>query len=121
MNLKDGSGGENENSILKDMLDFKSTAAREVLFHPVMKTYLDLKWRRVKRYFFFNFSCYVIFLIAYSLFLGNIFYRENKDVRIQVTDLIGLISDQIVFPDSDILSNSNAEVVFPGGAGTRFS
>ena len=73
--MKDGSGGENEISVLKDMLDFKSTAAREVLFHPVMKTYLDLKWRRVKRYFFFNFSCYVIFLIAYSMFLGNIFYR----------------------------------------------
>ena len=38
--MKDGSGGENEISVLKDMLDFKSTAAREVLFHPVMKTYL---------------------------------------------------------------------------------
>ena len=73
---QDGGGGENEISVLKDMLDFKeSTAAREVLFHPVMKTYLDLKWRTVKRYFFFNFSCYVIFLVAYSLFLGNIFYR----------------------------------------------
>ena len=46
--------------------------------------------------------------------------RENKDVRIQVTDLISLIGgggDQIIFPDSDILANSNAEVVFPGGAG----
>ena len=44
--------------------------------------------------------------------------RENKDVRIQVTDLISLIGgDQIIFPDSDILTNSNAEVVFPGGAG----
>ena len=58
------------------MLDFKSSsAAREVLFHPVMKTYLDLKWRSVKRYFFFNFACYFIFLVTYSLFLGNIFYR----------------------------------------------
>ena len=76
----------------------------------------------MKRYFFFNFCCYIIFLIAYSMFLGNIFYRENKDVRIQVTDLIGLISgvkDQIVFPDSEILSNSNGEVVFPGGAGKQ--
>ena len=74
---KDGGGGEKgEISVLKDMLDFKeSTAAREVLFHPVMKTYLDLKWRTVKRYFFFNFACYVIFLLTYSLFLGNIFYR----------------------------------------------
>ena len=46
--------------------------------------------------------------------------RENKDVRIQVTDLISLIGgDQIIFPDSDILANSNAEVVFPGGAGKK--
>ena len=70
---QDGGGGEKgEISVLKDMLDFKETAAREVLFHPVMKTYLDLKWRTVKRYFFFNFACYVIFLLTYSLFLGNI-------------------------------------------------
>ena len=35
-----------------------------------------------------------------------------------MTDLISLIGgDQIIFPDSDILANSNAEVVFPGGAG----
>ncbi len=101
--LMDGNGGENQIGILKDMLDFKqdSLAARELLFHPVMETYLELKWKKVRRFFFFNFATYLLFLIAYSLFLGNIFYRKTRQNFIKITDLIGIIggsNDQIVFP-----------------------
>ena len=67
------------------MLDFKDTDAREILVHPVMETYLDLKWKKVKIWFLINFATYVIYLVSYSLFLANIFYRKKRIKKIKIT------------------------------------
>jgi hypothetical protein len=91
------------------MLDFRDSDARELLFHPVMETYLELKWKKVRKFFFFNFASYLIFLIAYSLFLGNLFYRESTNKKIKITDLIGLIGgniDQANNPSKQLLNSS---------------
>lgn len=52
------------------MLSFREEA-RSVLMHPVIETFLDIKWRKIRKFFFLNFAVYLIFLITYSLLLGG--------------------------------------------------
>ena len=66
----------NQINIIKDMLDFKNTPARELLLHPVVQTFLEVKWRKIRKVFMVNFLVYALFLLSYSIYLANIFYRE---------------------------------------------
>ena len=62
--------------MIKDMLDFKNnSAAKYLLLHPVIQTFLELKWRRIKFIFIINFIIYLLFLMTYSLYLSNYYYR----------------------------------------------
>ena len=38
-------------SIIKDMISNQTPATRALLSHPVIETFLDLKWSNVKYYF----------------------------------------------------------------------
>jgi len=75
--------GNNDNQvdIIKDMLDFKETNAREILLHPVIQTFLDVKWKKIRVVFFLTFASYILFLMAYSSYLANIFYRQSTPKR----------------------------------------
>lgn len=92
-------GGQDTNQIdvIKDMLEFKNTPAKEVLKHPVMETFLDLKWRNIKNLVMINFAIYFIFLVSYSFFLGNMFYRRDKNRSLKLSDLT-VHNNRIVFP-----------------------
>lgn len=57
--------------VIKDMINFKSTATRALITHPVIQTFLTLKWRKRKKIFMLNFLIYLLFLIVYSCFLGK--------------------------------------------------
>ncbi len=81
--LLEGSNGY-QVDIIKDLLDFKDSAAKELLLHPVIQTFLEIKWRKIKKVFFVHFLFYVFFLASYSMYLANIFYRKNKRRRIKV-------------------------------------
>jgi hypothetical protein len=97
-----------QTSIIKDMIDFKTPTTRALLTHPVIETFLDIKWRRVKKYFLTNFLLYLSFLLTYSLFLGNIFYRQDDKSTfgsIKLSDLI-VEMDRVVFP-SEINFDTN--------------
>ena len=86
--------GNTDSAVIKDILSIKHKAAEKLLLHPVIETYIDLKWKRAKKYFFANFITYLVFLLAFSFFLANIFYRP---VHEQTT----LVIDNVVFPTSD--------------------
>ena len=73
--------------IIKDLLDFKNSPAKEVLMHPVIETFLEIKWRRISKIFLINFCLYLFFLVSYSMYLANIFYRKNKR-KIKITELV---------------------------------
>ncbi len=65
-----------QTDIIRDMINFKSPATRALLTHPVIETFLNVKWRKIRKYFFVNFLTYILFLIFYSLFLG-IYFAPN--------------------------------------------
>ena len=59
--------------------------------HPVVEIFLDVKWKKVRKVFVSNFLVYCIFLLSYSLFLGNIFYRQDDSRRlgnVKISDLV---------------------------------
>ena len=53
------------------MLSFRDHA-RTVLTHPVIETFLDIKWKKIRKFFFINFAVYFLFLVTYSLLLGKV-------------------------------------------------
>ncbi len=57
--------------VIRDMINYKSPATRALLTHPVIETFLNIKWNRWKRIFLFQFIVYLLFLVVYSVFLGK--------------------------------------------------
>ena len=59
--------------------------------HPVIEIFIDVKWKQVRKIFVANFLVYCVFLLSYSLFLGNIFYRQDDSTRlgnVKISDLV---------------------------------
>ncbi len=81
---------------MKDVLDFKDVpGAVQILLHPVIQTFLEIKWSRIRRLYFLTFATYVVFLLTYSAYLANIFYRKDKysvDRRIRIEELLDLVA-----------------------------
>lgn len=102
-----------QTDIIKDILEFKTTATRALLTHPVIEAFLDLKWRKISKYVMLNFTIYVLFLLFYSLFLGNIFYRKANNAKLGNIKLSELLfhMDRIVFPDQVKFENGKASFV----------
>ena len=65
-------------SVVRDLIDLRHTAANFLLCHPVIETYMNFRWFTMRHFFFINFVLYAMFLLTYSLYLGNIFYRQGK-------------------------------------------
>jgi len=81
--------------VIKDMIDFKSSATRALLTHPVIEAFLNYKWQKSKKFFMLNFIIYLLFLVTYSVFLANIFYRK---IRPKTTVELSLENNRITFP-----------------------
>ena len=98
-----GQEGSINSDVIRDILSIKHDAAEKLLLHPVTETFVDLKWKSTKKYFFLNFIIYLVFLLSYSLFLGNIFYRPLHTHTI-------LVFDDIIFPNR--IPNSDDGILF---------
>jgi len=83
--------------VIKDILRIRHEAYKTVLLHPVIEAYIDIKWKRVKKYIFAHFCIYLTFLLTYSWFLANIFYRPLHG-HDRYTDLILSRTEPIIFP-----------------------
>lgn len=93
--------GDNETQIeiVKDMLDLQDTRAKKVLLHPVIETFLEIKWLRIQKIFFVTFLSYLFFLITYSAYLANIFYRVKTEKSVKLV----LENDRIIFPNAEVV------------------
>ena len=83
--------------VIKDILRIRHEAYKTVLLHPVIEAYIDIKWKKVKKYIFAHFCVYLTFLLTYSWFLANIFYRPLH-AHERYTDIILSRTDPILFP-----------------------
>ena len=97
-----GQEGSINSDILRDILSLKHEAAEKLLLHPVLETFIDLKWKSTKKYFFLNFLIYLVFLLCFSLFLSNIFWRPLQTHSI-------LVIEDIVFPGE---GSDNDKILF---------
>ena len=96
-----GQEGSTNSDMIKDILSIRHIAAEKLLLHPVLTTFIDIKWKNTKKYFFLNFLIYIIFLLTFSLFLANMFYRP---LRTRTT----IVIPDIVFPNNE----NNDGIVF---------
>jgi hypothetical protein len=93
------------------MIDYKTPMTRALLTHPVIETFLNIKWQKVKKYFFLNFLLYLSFLLMYSLFLANIFYRNDVVGSIKLSDIIGIVPMRINQNKLVLASEINVETL----------
>ena len=61
--------------LIKDLLRIPSKASKSIFLHPVIEAYIDLKWKKTRKFITAHFFIYLAFLLTYSWFLANIFYR----------------------------------------------
>ena len=99
--------GSNKCDIVKDILRIKHTAANNILLHPVIEAYIDQKWIGVKKYVSAHFCIYLAFLLTYSWFLANIFYRplHNYGNTLVIDNVVLSGSEAISFPSTYELSS----------------
>ena len=61
--------------LIKDLLRIPMKASKSIFLHPVIEAYIDLKWKKTRKFITAHFCIYLAFLLTYSWFLANIFYR----------------------------------------------
>ena len=49
-----------------------------MLRHPVLATFVSLKWKKIRGLFYFQSFIYILFLICYTAFIGYWFTRPDK-------------------------------------------
>ena len=84
--------------VVKDIISIRALESTRVLLHPVILSYIDIRWNKMRRYIYTNFALYVFFLLSYTWFLTNIFYRKlhEEPILSKLFDRKGIdISSQI--------------------------
>ena len=85
--------------LIKDILRIPQDASKDVLLHPVIEAYLDIKWKKTRKYISAHFCIYLAFLLTYSWFLANIFYRPLHHPN-EFANIVISSSDLIQFPST---------------------
>ena len=65
-----------------------STTFSRLISHPVIATFIHLKWARSQWYFYLNSTIFALFLILYSTYISHLFARpeqfcENYQVELE--------------------------------------
>lgn len=56
---------------------------RSLLTHPVVESFLDLKWKKYSKFIYLLLSAYVLFLISLNTFIATIFYHIDHKKQAQ--------------------------------------
>jgi hypothetical protein len=93
--FKDGS--PRQTRVVKELLDLRACsregeqreAYTRLISHPVIATFIHLKWAKSQWYFYVNSTIFALFLILYSLYISHLFARpeqfcENNQVEGEV-------------------------------------
>ena len=109
------SDNSNRCEIIKDILRIPLEASRNVLLHPVIEAYTDLKWKKTRKYISAHFCVYLAFLLTYSWFLANIFYRPLHQYNEFPNIILSSYQQSSPPPPAPLLASNetNDSIVFP--------
>ena len=79
--------------------------------HPVLATFIALKWKKVQWYFYVQSAIFFSFVIFYSTFIIYLFNRPEKYISVFEDILQNIESKPIVFPRRFTTEDPPAEVV----------
>ncbi|CAG7709912.1 unnamed protein product [Allacma fusca] len=73
-----------ETELLSYALDDSKNSSKEILSHPLVKIFLELKWRKIRFLFWFSMLFHVAWLLIYTAFIAEI-YLQSCPYRYPVT------------------------------------
>lgn len=87
-----------KSDVIKDIIDINEIDSTKVLLHPVIKSYIDLRWRKMKHPINLNFLFYLLFLFFYSWFFANIYWRElhYNHTPHEITDILKDVAPAVI-------------------------
>ena len=94
-------GSGRQTRVVKELLDLRACsqeggqreAYNRLLAHPVMATFIHLKWRKTRWYFYVNSAVFMVFLALYTAIIWRMFSRpEVFCPQIQVPASYRLVS-----------------------------
>jgi hypothetical protein len=69
--------------VLDALFDTGTNCNQESLvLHPVVESFLFLKWRSWRRWFYYSFVIYVIFLLCFSVLVVTVYHLEDNGLHI---------------------------------------
>ena len=93
-------GSGRQTRVVKELLDLRAANCQEggqreaynrLLAHPVMATFIHLKWRKTRWYFYINSAVFIVFLALYTAIIWRMFSRPEFFCRhIQVNQYLKL-------------------------------
>ncbi|XP_031337545.1 transient receptor potential channel pyrexia isoform X2 [Photinus pyralis] len=63
------------------LLNFIEVGHREVLNHPLCETFLHLKWKRIRKFFFFSLFYHTLFVTLYTGYILGVFLKNCPSKR----------------------------------------
>lgn len=75
--------GNKQMKVLDALFDTGTKCNQECLvLHPVVESFLFLKWRRLRRTFYNSFVTYVVFLLCFNIFVISQYYLKDNGLEV---------------------------------------
>jgi len=79
-------GSPRQTRVVKELLDLRASSSEgeqrdaytRLISHPVVATFIHLKWKQSRWFFYINSTVFALFLILYSLYISHLFSRPEK-------------------------------------------
>jgi len=68
-------------TVVNDLLHLPNKIAAKVLRHPVVKTFIERRWKRTRSIFLVSFFLYLTFVLLFSSFVWLMYQRDGRDVE----------------------------------------
>ena len=68
-------------TVVNDLLHLPNKIATTVLRHPVIKTFIERRWKRTRSIFLVSFFLYLLFVLLFSSFVGLMYQRDGLDTQ----------------------------------------
>jgi hypothetical protein len=81
--LEPSEKGKKQMKVLDALFDTGTNCNQEALvLHPLVESFLFLKWLCLRRSFYYSFVTYVIFLLCFNIFVVSIYYLKDNDLGV---------------------------------------
>ena len=77
--------GSKQMKVLDALFDTGTNCNQEALvLHPVVESFLFLKWLSLRKSFYYSFVTYVIFLVCFSIFVVSLYYCNDNGLEVSL-------------------------------------